>query len=87
MSDVPPRANRYLERPEPSSLADVIDTSLDKGLVCDASVQVSPVRVEVATGDARAVMTSLDTYLRLAEAANRIVLGRSWRQRALGINR
>ncbi|MDH6291744.1 MULTISPECIES: gas vesicle protein GvpJ [Rhodococcus] len=45
--------------PSSSSLADVIDTILDKGLVIDA----------------RIVVASVDTYLRFAEAANRLAIG------------
>ena len=44
-------ANRYLDRPSPSSLADVIDTILDKGLVIDIHVRVSLVGIEILTGD------------------------------------
>jgi gas vesicle structural protein len=66
--------NRYLERPSPSSLADVIDTILDKGLVIDIYVRVSLVGIELLTIDARIVIASIDTYLRFAEAVNRIDL-------------
>src|ERR671918_1935581 len=66
--------NRYLERPAPSSLADVIDTILDKGLVIDAYVRVSLVGIELLTIDARIVIASVDTYLRFAEATNRLDL-------------
>ena len=66
--------NRYLERPAPSSLADVIDTILDKGLVIDAYVRVSLVGIELITIDARIVIASVDTYLRFAEAVNRLDL-------------
>jgi gas vesicle structural protein len=66
--------NRYLERPAPSSLADVIDTILDKGLVIDLYVRVSLVGIELLTIDARIVIASIDTYLRFAEAVNRIDL-------------
>jgi hypothetical protein len=66
--------NRYLERPAPSSLADVIDTILDKGLVIDAYVRVSLVGIELLTIDARIVIASVDTYLRFAEAVNRLDL-------------
>jgi hypothetical protein len=55
-----------------SSLADVIDTILDKGLVIDAFVRVSLVGIELVTIDARVVIASVDTYLRFAEAANRL---------------
>jgi gas vesicle structural protein len=44
-------ANRYLDRPAPSSLADVIDTILDKGLVIDIYVRVSLVGIEILTID------------------------------------
>ena len=56
----------------PSSLADVIDTILDKGLVIDAYVRVSLVGIEVLTIDARIVVASVDTYLRFAEAVGRL---------------
>ena len=67
-------SNRYLERPAPSSLADVIDTILDKGLVIDIYVRVSLVGIELLTIDARIVIASVDTYLRFAEAVNRLDL-------------
>jgi hypothetical protein len=67
-------SGRYLERPAPSSLADVINTILDKGLVIDAYVRVSLVGIELITIDARIVIASVDTYLRFAEAANRLDL-------------
>jgi gas vesicle structural protein len=66
--------NRYLERPAPSSLADVIDTILDKGLIIDIYVRVSLVGIELLTIDARIVIASVDTYLRFAEAVNRLDL-------------
>ena len=66
--------NRYLDRPAPSSLADVIDTILDKGLVIDIYLRVSLVGIELLTIDARIVVASVDTYLRFAEAVNRLDL-------------
>src|SRR5215831_11092643 len=60
------------QRPQPSGLADVIETILDKGLVIDAYVRVSLVGIEVLTIDARIVIASVDTYLRFAEAVNRL---------------
>jgi gas vesicle structural protein len=59
-------------RPQPSGLADVLDTILDKGMVIDAYVRVSLVGIEVLTVDARVVIASVDTYLRFAEAVNRL---------------
>jgi hypothetical protein len=61
-----------VERPTSSSLADVIDTILDKGLVIDAYVRVSLVGIELLTIDARVVVASVDTYLRFADAVNRL---------------
>lgn len=64
----------YATRPNPSGLADVIDTILDKGLVIDIYVRVSLVGIELLTIDARIVIASVDTYLRFAEAVNRMDL-------------
>jgi gas vesicle structural protein len=64
----------YLERPAPSGLADVIEVILDKGLVIDAYVRVSVIGIELLTVDARIVIASVDTYLRFAEATNRLDL-------------
>lgn len=66
-----------LDRPGGSSLADVVDTILDKGLVIDAYVRVSLIGIELLTIDARIVIASVDTYLRFAEAANRLDLAES----------
>jgi hypothetical protein len=68
------RSGGYLERPAPSSLGDVIDSILDKGLVIDAYIRVSLVGIELLTIDARIVVASVDTYLRFAEATNRLDL-------------
>jgi hypothetical protein len=68
-------SSNYLQRaPSPSGLADVIDVILDKGLVIDAYVRVSVIGIEVLTIDARIVIASVDTYLRFAEAVNRLDL-------------
>jgi gas vesicle structural protein len=64
----------YLERPAPSGLADVIEIILDKGLVIDAYARVSLLGIELLTVDARIVVASVDTYLRFAEATNRLDL-------------
>jgi hypothetical protein len=58
--------------PRPSSLADVLDVVLDKGIVIDAYVRVAVVGIELLTIDARIVIASVDTYLRFAEAVNRL---------------
>jgi hypothetical protein len=62
----------YVERPRPSGLADVVDVILDKGLVIDAYVRVALIGIEILTIDARIVIASVDTYLRFAEAVNRL---------------
>jgi gas vesicle structural protein len=60
-----------------SSLADVIETILDKGLVIDAHVGVGVVGIQILTIDARIVVASVDTYLRFAEAVDRLDLAQS----------
>jgi hypothetical protein len=71
-------ASNYLQRaPSPSGLADVLDVILDKGLVIDAYVRVSVIGIEVLTIDARIVIASVDTYLRFAEAVNRLDLSQT----------
>jgi hypothetical protein len=71
-------SNNYLQRaPSPSGLADVLDVILDKGLVIDAFVRVSVIGIEVLTIDARIVIASVDTYLRFAEAVNRLDLSQT----------
>jgi gas vesicle structural protein len=68
-------SSNYLQRgPSPSGLADVLDVILDKGLVIDAYVRVSVIGIELLTIDARIVIASVDTYLRFAEAVNRLDL-------------
>jgi len=68
-------ASNYLQRgPSPSGLADVLDLILDKGLVIDAYVRLSIIGIEILTIDARIVVASVDTYLRFAEAVNRLDL-------------
>jgi hypothetical protein len=60
--------------PHPTGLAEVVDLILDKGLVIDVYVRVSLVGIELLTIDARIVVASVDTYLRFAEAVNRLDL-------------
>jgi len=66
-----PSVNRA---PRPSGLADVLDLVLDKGIVIDAYVRLAVVGIEILTLDARVVIASVDTYLRFAEAVNRLDL-------------
>jgi hypothetical protein len=51
-----------------SSLIDVLDRVLDKGIVIDAWVRVSLVGIDLITVEARVVVASIDTYLKYAEA-------------------
>ena len=74
VTSAPRRGGGYLERPAPSGLKDVIEVILDKGIVIDAYVRVSLVGIELLTIDARIVIASVDTYLRFAEATNRLDL-------------
>ena len=77
-------ASNYLQRaPSPSGLAEVLDLILDKGLVIDAYVRVSVIGIELITIDARIVIASIDTYLRFAEAVNRLDLTQT---EAAGLN-
>src|SRR5213082_3003989 len=67
----------YVSRSSSSGLADVLDVLLDKGLVIDIFLRVSLVGIELLTVDARIVIASVDTYLRFAEAVNRLDIGES----------
>ncbi len=51
-----------------SSLAEVIDRILDKGIVIDVYARISVVGIELITIEARVVIASVDTWLRYAEA-------------------
>ncbi len=51
-----------------TSLIDVLDRVLDKGIVIDAWVRISLVGIDLITVEARIVVASIDTYLRYAEA-------------------
>ncbi|GAA1510573.1 gas vesicle structural protein GvpA [Sphaerisporangium rubeum] len=75
MTIMQPSAGGGAARPSGGgSLADVIDTILDKGLVIDAYVSVALVGIELLTINARVVVASVDTYLRFAQAVNRLDL-------------
>jgi hypothetical protein len=59
---------RVQKSTDSSSLAEVIDRILDKGIVIDAWVKVSLVGIELITIEARIVVASVETYLKYAEA-------------------
>src|SRR5256714_14809768 len=54
--------------PGGTSLIDVLDRILDKAIVADAWVRISLVGIDLITVEARVVITSMDTYLKYAEA-------------------
>ncbi|MCB8818440.1 gas vesicle protein GvpJ [Desulfosporosinus shakirovi] len=62
---------------ESSSLAEVIDRILDKGIVIDAFVRISLVGIELITIEARIVIASVDTYLKYASAIGLTLAGSS----------
>src|SRR5947199_8291803 len=70
----PQSMSQLQRRPGPSGLAEVLDVILDKGIVIDVYVRVALVGIELLTIDARIVIESVDTYLRFAEAVNRLDL-------------
>jgi len=53
-----------------SSLIDVLDRVLDKGIVIDAWVRISLVGIDLITVEARIVVASIDTYLKYADAVS-----------------
>ena len=57
-----------------SSLADVVELILDRGLVIDVFIRVSLLGLEILTIDIRIVVASVDTFLQFAEATNRLDL-------------
>jgi hypothetical protein len=61
-----------VDRAGEGTLSDVINTILDKGLVIDVYARVSLVGIELLRADVRVVVASVDTYLRFAEATNRL---------------
>jgi hypothetical protein len=59
---------RVQKSTDSSSLAEVVDRILDKGIVIDAWVKISLVGIELITIEARVVVASVETYLKYAEA-------------------
>jgi hypothetical protein len=55
-----------------TSLIDVLDRVLDKGIVIDAWVRVSLVGIDLITDEARVVVASIDTYLKYSEAVGSV---------------
>ena len=59
--------------PGGTSLIDVLDRVLDKGIVIDAWVRVSLVGIDLITVEARVVVASIDTYLKYSEAVSQVL--------------
>ncbi|WP_103502775.1 MULTISPECIES: gas vesicle protein GvpJ [Streptomyces] len=69
--------------PRTGTLYDVIDIILDRGMVIDVFLRVSLVGIEILKIDIRIVIASVDTYLRFAEACNRLDLEADTRSRTV----
>jgi hypothetical protein len=61
-----------MAQPDSSSLAEVLDRVLDKGIVVDAFARLSLVGIEILTVEARVVVASVDTFLHYAEEIAKI---------------
>ena|SRR5919197_5725450 len=72
---VQPSPGGAVERSQESTLADVVGTILDKGVVVDIFARVSLVGIELLRADVRVVIASVDTYLQYADAVNRLDMG------------
>lgn len=74
MTVVPQGRGSISQGPSSGTLYDVLELILDRGLVIDVFARVSLVGIEILKVDARIVVASVDTYLRFAEACNRLDL-------------
>ena len=63
---------KVMKSTDSSSLAEVVDRILDKGIVIDAWVRVSLVGIDLITVEARVVVASIDTYLKYSEAVGTV---------------
>lgn len=61
-----------MAQPDSSSLAEVLDRVLDKGVVVDVFARISLVGIEILTVEARVVVSSVDTFLHYAEEIAKI---------------
>lgn len=61
-----------MARPQSSSLAEVLDRILDKGIVIDVWARISVVGIEILTVEARVVAASVDTFLHYTQAISQI---------------
>lgn len=74
MTVVPQTNSQQSQGSGGGNLYDILELILDRGLVIDAFVRVSLVGIEILKIDVRVVVASVDTYLRFAEACNRLDL-------------
>ncbi|MET7986139.1 MULTISPECIES: gas vesicle structural protein GvpA [unclassified Streptomyces] len=74
MSVVPQSGGGLARSGGSGNLYDVLELILDRGLVIDVFIRVSLVGIEILKIDIRIVVASVDTYLRFAEACNRLDL-------------
>ncbi|MFI9785062.1 gas vesicle structural protein GvpA [Kitasatospora sp. NPDC051984] len=74
MSVVPQGASSVSRTGNTGNLYDIVELILDRGLVIDVFIRVSLVGIELLKIDVRIVVASVDTYLRFAEACNRLDL-------------
>jgi hypothetical protein len=61
-----------------NSLIDVLDRVLDKGIVTDAWLRVSPVGMDLITIETRVIVASIDTYMRYADGAGMPARGKTF---------
>ncbi|MFF9060743.1 gas vesicle structural protein GvpA [Streptomyces sp. NPDC014882] len=76
-------ADEVVCAPRAGTLYDVLELILDRGMVIDVFLRVSLVGIEILKVDARIVVASVDTYLRFAEACNRLDLENDTRTRTV----
>lgn len=74
MTVVPQTNSQQSQGSGGGNLYDILELILDRGLVIDAFVRVSIVGIEILKIDVRVVVASVDTYLKFAEACNRLDL-------------
>ena len=72
MAQSQPMPSNSGRRPSSSSLAEVLDRILDKGVVIDVWARISVVGIELLTIEARVVVASVDTFLHYAEEISKI---------------
>lgn len=72
MNQMGSHPTKQMAQPDSSSLAEVLDRVLDKGIVVDVFARLSLVGIEILTVEARVVVSSVDTFLHYAEEIAKI---------------